>query len=206
MNNEDEYSYFEDILWIILVFLLIIGIGYYSYYYYYTYVYVTPLISPNISQISEISQSDDIYYDINNNKSSIPELPYGDNTFNKISNINDVSPPKLVNLYNEDYKVIRNKNDLECTNKDTILLYDSSYKSTNDSFDVELMRPFMKKNVFDKELEKVYSSQLSENDINDTDDIFDYSLKKQKTDLPIANIPVYALMNNKNTLKLSDSF
>ena len=37
----------------------------------------------------------------------------------------------------------------------------------------------------------------------EAEEIYDYSLKKQKTDLPIANIPVYALLDNKS-LKLSE--
>ena len=38
MKKEDEYNYFEDILWIILIVLLLLAVGYYAKYYYNTYM------------------------------------------------------------------------------------------------------------------------------------------------------------------------
>jgi hypothetical protein len=116
-----------------------------------------------------------------------------------------MAPPKLVNLYEEDYKVVRNKNDIECVNRDSILLYDNTYNADNDNFDVELMRPYHKNNKFLEELENVYNTRISSREAGDieNDEIYEHSLREQKTDLPLANIPVYALLDNK-PLKLSD--
>jgi len=183
MKGED-YNY-EDVILVILSVLLILAIGYYIYNYYNNYIN-TKVILPNSRSILE--------EDVDIQKKYIK----------KTNDIKDVAPPKLVNLYNEDYKVLKSKNDIECTNKDNILLFDKNYKSDNDSFDIELMRPYEKNNIIDKDLNDVYNSKISGNASNkDTEEIYDYSLKKQKTDLPIANIPVYALLDNKS-LKLSE--
>jgi hypothetical protein len=188
----EEYNYFEDILWIVLIVFLILAIGYYVKYYYDTYMNNQLLPSNN-----------NIENNIKNGKYTTSTLK------NKIelNRVNDVAPPKLVNLYEEDYIVIRNKNDIECTNRDNILLYDDTYKTDNESFDVELMRPYLKKNTFAEDLENVYTStsKISAHNAKngENDEIYDYSLKPQKSDLPIANIPVYALLDNKS-LKLSE--
>jgi hypothetical protein len=192
MKIEEEYNYFEDILWIVLIVFLILAIGYYVKYYYDTYMNNQLLPSHN-----------NIENNIKNEKYTTSTLK------NKIelNRVNDVAPPKLVNLYEEDYIVIRNKNDIECTNRDNILLYDDTYKTDNESFDVELMRPYLKKNTFADDLENVYTStsKISAHNAKngENDEIYDYSLKPQKSDLPIANIPVYALLDNKS-LKLSE--
>jgi hypothetical protein len=192
MKIEEEYNYFEDILWIVLIVFLILAIGYYVKYYYDTYMNNQLLPSNN-----------NIENNIKNGKYTTSTLK------NKIelNRVNDVAPPKLVNLYEEDYIVIRNKNDIECTNRDNILLYDDTYKTDNESFDVELMRPYLKKNTFADDLENVYTStsKISAHNAKngENDEIYDYSLKPQKSDLPIANIPVYALLDNKS-LKLSE--
>jgi hypothetical protein len=192
MKIEEEYNYFEDILWIVLIVFLILAIGYYVKYYYDTYMNNQLLPSHN-----------NIENNIKNEKYTTSTLK------NKIelNRVNDVAPPKLVNLYEEDYIVIRNKNDIECTNRDNILLYDDTYKTDNESFDVELMRPYLKKNTFTEDLENVYTSTSKISSHNakngENDEIYDYSLKPQKSDLPIANIPVYALLDNKS-LKLSE--
>jgi hypothetical protein len=192
MKIEEEYNYFEDILWIVLIVFLILAIGYYVKYYYDTYMNNQLLPSHN-----------NIENNIKNEKYTTSTLK------NKIelNRVNDVAPPKLVNLYEEDYIVIRNKNDIECTNRDNILLYDDTYKTDNESFDVELMRPYLKKNTFTEDLENVYTStsKISAHNAKngENDEIYDYSLKPQKSDLPIANIPVYALFDNKS-LKLSE--
>jgi len=188
----EEYNYFEDILWIVLIVFLILAIGYYVKYYYDTYMNNQLLPSNN-----------NIENNIKNGKYTTSTLK------NKIelNRVNDVAPPKLVNLYEEDYIVIRNKNDIECTNRDNILLYDDTYKTDNESFDVELMRPYLKKNTFTEDLENVYTStsKISAHNAKngENNEIYDYSLKPQKSDLPIANIPVYVLLDNKS-LKLSE--
>lgn len=199
MKKEDEYNYFEDILWIILIVLLLLAVGYYAKYYYNTYMNNQLLLS------NAKSYANNLVSDINNRKNEEYTTSALMNKKLESNKDNDVAPQKLVNLYEEDYKVIRNKNDIECTNKDTILLYDNSYKTDNESFDVELIRPYLKKNKFDKELEKVYTSQISEQNekAGEMYQIYDYSLKKQKSDLPVANVPIYALLDNKS-LKLSE--
>jgi len=199
MKKEDEYNYFEDILWIILIVLLLLAVGYYAKYYYNTYMNNQLLLS------NSKSYANNLVSDINSRKNESHTTPALINKRLDSNRGNDVAPPKLVNLYEEDYKVIRNKNDIECTNKDTILLYDKSYKTDNESFDVELIRPYLKNNRFDKELEQVYTSKIYEQNAKgeENDQIYDYSLKKQKSDLPIANIPIYALLDNKS-LKLSE--
>jgi hypothetical protein len=192
MKIEEEYNYFEDILWIVLIVFLILAIGYYVKYYYDTYMNNQLLPSHN-----------NIENNIKNEKYTTSTLK---NNI-ELNRVNDVAPPKLVNLYEEDYIVIRNKNDIECTNRDNILLYDDTYKTDNESFDVELMRPYLKKNTFADDLENVYTStsKISAHNAKngENDEIYDYSLKPQKSDLPIANIPVYALLDNKS-LKLSE--
>jgi len=182
-----EANNYEDILFVILSVLLILAIGYYVFYYYNNYINSKPILLPNKI---DVLKEDDYIQDIKKTRET--------------REIKDIAPPKLVNLYNEDYKVLKNKNDIECTNKDSILLFNNNYQSNNDSFDIELMRPYEKNNILDKDLNDVYNSKMSGNaDNKDIDEIYDYSLKKQKTDLPIANIPVYALLDNKS-LKLSE--
>ena len=178
----EAYNY-EDMLLVILSVLIILAIGYYVFYYYNNYINSKHILLPNKIDVLE---KDDIQ------------------GIKKTREIKDIAPPKLVNLYNEDYKVLKSKNDIECTNKDSILLFNNNYKSDNDSFDIELMRPYEKNNIVDKDLNDVYNSKMSGNANNkEAEEIYDYSLKKQKTDLPIANIPVYALLDNKS-LKLSE--
>lgn len=183
MKREDVYGYFENILWIILIIIFLLAIGYYINYITNTAGYINNPSDP--SHIQYISQQNNI--DKQNSYT--------------LSN----SPPKLVNLYKEDYKVIRNKNDIECVNRDSILLYDDTYNTDNDNFEVELMRPYYKNKNFVKELEDVYNTKISSREDGDieNDEIFNNSLREQKTDLPLANIPVYALLDNK-PLKLSD--
>jgi hypothetical protein len=121
----EAYNY-EDMLLVILSVLLILAIGYYIFYYYNNYINSKPILLPNRIDVLE---KDDIQ------------------GIKKTREIKDIAPPKLVNLYNEDYKVLKSKNDIECTNKDSILLFDNNYKSDNDSFDIELMRPYEKNNI-----------------------------------------------------------
>ena len=178
MKREDIYGYFENILWIILIIIFLLAIGYY---------------------INHITNTTGYI----NNPSYLSHIQYispQKNVDNQNSYTLSNSPHKLVNLYKEDYKVIRNKNDIECVNRDSILLYDDKYNTDNDNFDVELMRPYYKNNNFVKELEEVYNTKISS---PENDEIFNNSLREQKTDLPLANIPVYALLDNK-PLKLSD--
>lgn len=191
---EDEDNSFEAILWVFLVAILIMAIVYYIYYY----------LNNNQSPLIPNNKNDEIYnkYQDKDNK---------DNTeTKKLQEFkNNPPPPKLVNLYNEDYKKMENKNDIEYVNKNTILLYNdelrNDLKKDNDNFDVEIIRPFIKNNTFDSDLEKVYVDDIADNTDpdNNYNEIYDYSIKLQKTDLPVANVPICMLKDNKS-LKLSE--
>jgi hypothetical protein len=183
------YDYFENILWIILIVFLLSAIGYY--------------INYIMSTVGNTIRPSHTQYIAPNGKTAHHNIVHDIDKHN--SHALSMAPPKLVNLYEEDYKVVRNKNDIECVNRDSILLYDNTYNADNDNFDVELMRPYHKNNKFLEELENVYNTRISSREAGDIefDEIYDHSLREQKTDLPLANIPVYALLDNK-PLKLSD--
>jgi hypothetical protein len=183
------YDYFENILWIILIVILLLAIGYY--------------INYIMSTVGNTIRPSHTQYIAPNGKTAHHNIVHDIDKHN--SRALSTAPPKLVNLYEEDYKVVRNKNDIECVNRDSILLYDNTYNADNDNFDVELMRPYHKNNKFLEELENVYNTRISSREAGDIefDEIYDHSLREQKTDLPLANIPVYALLDNK-PLKLSD--
>jgi len=187
---EEEDNSFEAILWVFLVSILIMAIVYYINYYF-TYNNQTLLIPNN--------KNDELYNNELNNRY------IQDNKEKR----NNPAPPKLVNLYNEDYKKLENKNDIEYVNKNNILLYNdellNDLKKDNDNFDVEIIRPFIKNNTFDSDLEKVYVDDIADNTDpdNNYNEIYDYSIKLQKTDLPVANVPICMLKDNKS-LKLSE--
>ena len=63
----------------------------------------------------------------------------------------------------------------------------------------------LKNNTFDSDLEKVYVDDIADNTDpdNNYNEIYDYSIKLQKTDLPVANVPICMLKDNKS-LKLSE--
>jgi len=191
----DEDNSFEAILWVFLVAILIISIVYYIYYY----------LNNNQSPLIPNNKNDEIYNKYEDNK---------DNKDNKETKKlqefkNNPPPPKLVNLYNEDYKKMENKNDIEYVNKNTILLYNDEQrnylKKENDNFEVEIIRPFIKNNTFDSDLEKVYVDDIADNNDpkNNYNEIYDYSVKLQKTDLPVANVPI-CMLKDKKHLKLSE--
>ena len=193
MKKENSvYGYFENILWVILIVILLLAAGYYINYImrtagnasYTRHTQHTQPMAPNGKTAHH-----NIFHDIDKHNSRALSM----------------EPPKLVNLYDEDYKVVRNKNDIECVNRDSILLYDNTYNTENDNFDVELIRPYYKNSKFIEELEDVYNTRISSREAGDieNDEIYEHSLRAQKTDLPLANIPIYALLDNK-PLKLSD--
>jgi len=119
-------------------------------------------------------------------------------------------PPKLVNLYQEDIPVMPNKNDLDVINKNTFNMYSSNKDIDNVNFNKEIITQDTIKTpeqrVFTPELEKIYTDDLAENtDPNfDYNQIYNYSLKPNKGDLPIANVPLCALKDNHKSFKLSD--
>ena len=119
-------------------------------------------------------------------------------------------PPKLVNLYDQDIPPMPNKNDLDVINKNTFNMYSSNKDIDNVNFNKEIITQDTIKTpeqrVFTPELEKIYTDDLAEN-INpnfDYNQIYNYSLRPNKGDLPIANVPLCALKDNHKSFKLSD--
>ena len=126
---------------------------------------------------------------------------------------NDVKvrcPPKLVNLYEQDIPPMPNKNDLDVINKNTFNMYSSNKYIDNANFNKEIITQDTIKTpeqrAFTPELEKIYTTDLAENTNPNLDynQIYNYSLKPNKGDLPIANVPLCALKDNHKSFKLSD--
>ncbi len=192
---EEEDNSMEAILWVFLIAILIMSIAYYINYFMYNKQYI---LIPNKNGEQDVEQHTQSTY-----QQGYPNIT---NENKK----NNPPPPKLVNLYNEDYKKMVNKNDIDYVNKNNILLYNENDKDKlmkeNDNFEVEIIRPFIKNNTFDSELEKVYVDDIANNNDpnNNYNEIYDYSVKLQKTDLPLANVPVCFLKDNK-PLKLSEN-
>lgn len=191
----EEDNSMEAILWVFLIAILIMSIAYYINYFMYNKQYI---LIPNKNSEKDVEQHTESTYQ-----------PGYSNVTNE-NKKNNPPPPKLVNLYNEDYKKMVNKNDIDYVNKNNILLYNDKDKGKlmkeNDNFEVEIIRPFIKNNTFDSELEKVYVDDIANNNDpnNNYNEIYDYSVKLQKTDLPLANVPVCFLKDNK-PLKLSEN-
>ena len=192
---EEEDNSMEAILWVFLIAILIMSIAYYINYFMYNKQYI---LIPNKNGEKDVEQHTESTYQ-----------PGYSNVTNE-NKKNNPPPPKLINLYNEDYKKMVNKNDIDYVNKNNILLYNDKDKGKlmkeNDNFEVEIIRPFIKNNTFDSELEKVYVDNIANNNDpnNNYNEIYDYSVKLQKTDLPLANVPVCFLKDNK-PLKLSEN-
>ena len=60
--------------------------------------------------------------------------------------------------------------------------------------------------VFSHDLEKIYTTDLAENNNPNLDynQIYNYSLRPNKGDLPLANVPLCVLKDNHMSFKLSD--
>lgn len=187
MKNE-EFSIIE-IIWVIFIILLAL----YALYYYYN----------NPSQT---------YQNVSAKQSVNSHNTYGNTKISGAeskakANYNITSPPKLTNLYNEENQDIHSKNDIDIINKSNMLLYKDGYQSTNPTFETELINTKMS-GEFSPDLENVYTQDLVENTDtkHDYNEIFDYCVKPNKGDLPIANVPLYALKDSNCPLKLSENF
>jgi len=197
---EEEDNSMEAILWVFLIAILIMSIAYYINYFMYNKQYI---LIPNKNYENDASHTKSTYH---------PSYPDNTNNINNALENKKANPPppKLVNLYNEDFKKMANKNDIDYVNKNNILLYNDKDKgklmNENDNFEVEIIRPFIKNNTFDSNLEKVYVDDIADNNDpnNNYNEIYDYSVKLQKTDLPLANVPACFLKDNKS-LKLSEN-
>ena len=198
---EEEDNSMEAILWVFLIAILIMSIAYYINYFMYEKQFI---LIPNKNSEQDAGQHTQSTYQ--------PGYPSITNNINNTleRKRNNPPPPKLVNLYNEDFKKMTNKNDIDYVNKNNILLYNDNDKgklmNENDNFEVEIIRPFIKNNTFDSNLEKVYVDDIADNNDpnNNYNEIYDYSVKLQKTDLPLANVPACFLKDNKS-LKLSEN-
>ena len=127
------------------------------------------------------------------------------NNANSINNVNKVNTLKTNNI-NDDHNKIYNElgkykktNNINYTydidnvdlHKDIISGDDNKLGNKNHS-------------NFDPELDEVYSANLRGNDItSDNNEIFDYSIKPNKTDLPIINPPLQ-LLKMDAPLRLSE--
>ena len=126
------------------------------------------------------------------------------------NNVKVRCPPKLVNLYNQNIPPMPNKNDLDVINKNTFNMYSSNKDIDNANFNKEIITQDTIKTpeqrVFTPELEKIYTDDLAENTNPkfDYNQIYNYSLRPNKGDLPIANVPLCALKDNHKSFKLSD--
>jgi hypothetical protein len=192
MKN-DEFSYVE-IIWVFFIILLASYVLYYNIY------------NEDKNKDANGGPHNDQLNSTNTHSGSIHQLTKSLPKDSKKIN-NNTSPPKLTNLYNEEPQATHSKNDIDIINKTNMLLYKDGYKSSNPTFETELINTNMS-GEFTHELEQVYTQDLVENGDNNYDynEIYDYSIKPNKGDLPIANVPLYALKDTSCSLKLSDKF
>jgi Ca2+/Na+ antiporter len=124
----------------------------------------------------------------------------------------DVPPPKLVNIYNEPIKSLPNKNNIDLINKNKINIYKEDADINNPNFNKEVILQndikTKEQRAFSEELENVYTTDIADN-INpeiDYTEIYDYSTRPNKSDLPIKNVPMCLLKRNVNSYRFSDNF
>jgi len=200
MKNE-EFSYVE-IIWVIFIFLLAIYVfNYYKNNPEQTYQYVPTQQLTNSEKLNGYASGTSNASGASNASGS------GGIASNSNHKNNLAPPPKLTNLYNEETQVIQSKNEIDIINKNNILMYKDEFQTSNPTFENELINTNMS-GEFSHDLEKVYTQDLVENtDTNhDYNEMFDYCVKPNKSDLPIANVPLYALKDTTCSLKLSDNF
>jgi len=122
------------------------------------------------------------------------------------------APPKLVNIYNEPIKSLPNKNDIDLINKNKINIYKGDVDINNPNFNKEVILQndikTKEQRAFSEELENVYTTDIADN-INpeiDYNEIYDYSTRPNKSDLPIKNVPMCLLKRNVKSYRFSDNF
>jgi hypothetical protein len=144
-------------------------------------------------------------------------VPHDENVFKnnyrpfaKIDEPKYAKPQTLVKLYDEEPVVFTNKNSIDFDNKNVFNIYKNGDTVKNIGFDEEIIIPYSqeykKHSKFEEELEDVYNTDLveSEDPTYDYYEIFNYSIKPNKSDLPIANVPLCVLNDESKSLKLSD--
>ena len=92
-----------------------------------------------------------------------------------------------------------NANDLQIVNNQFHMYQDDQHIET-DGFENELGNDNSVDKAFAPELDELYQELMTSS--SDTDELIEYS-KAQKSDLPIANVPVYLLTKNE-PLRLSE--
>ena len=119
---------------------------------------------------------------------------------NKVNNIN-VSTTKPNNINNDHNKIYNELGKYKKTNNYTYNIDNVDFHKDNiNSDESKLGNP--NNSNFDPELEEVYNTNLTGN-YDDNNEIFDYSIKPNKTDLPIVNPPLQ-LLKTDAPLRLSE--
>jgi len=184
MESEDYYI----VKVILLLFSILIAI-------YFIYYYNTLLTIKNIK--TYVPRDEDVF-----DKNYRP--------FVKIDEIKYTKPQTLVKLYNEEPVIFTNKNNIDFDNKNVFNIYKNGDIVNNIGFDEDVIIPnsleSKKHSKFEEDLEDVYNMDLveSEDPNYDYNEIFNYSIKPNKSDLPIANVPLCVLNDGSKSLKLSD--
>jgi len=119
---------------------------------------------------------------------------------NKVNNVN-ISTSKPNNINNDHNKIYNELGKYKKTNNYTYNIDNVDFHKDNiNSDESKLGNPNL--SIFDSELEEVYNTNLRGNN-NNNNEIFDYSIKPNKTDLPIVNPPLQ-LLKTDAPLRLSE--
>jgi len=130
--------------------------------------------------------------------------------FVKIDEKKYAKPHTLVKLYDEEPVIFTNKNNIDFDNKNVFNMYKNGDIVNNIGFNEEIIIPSSleskKHSRFEQDLDEVYTMDLveSEDPTYNYYEVFNYSIKPNKSDLPIANVPLCALNDESKSLKLSD--
>ena len=148
-----------------------------------------------------------IYYNIQQQQELSAKLINNVNTMktaNRIRCIHNVNNIKKDNIDDDHNKIYKEYTSYKTT-KD---INNYTYNIDNIDFNKDIVvdnnklgNPYQ--NNYDKGLEEIYTQKLKGNDMNENDEIFDYSIKPNKTDLPIVNPPLQLLKANA-PLRLSE--
>jgi hypothetical protein len=120
----------------------------------------------------------------------------------KVNNVNiSTSKPNNININNDHNKIYNELGKYKKTNNYTYNIDNVDFHKDNiNSDESKLGNP--NNSNFDPELDEVYNTNLTGN-YDDNKEIFDYSIKPNKTDLPIVNPPLQ-LLKTDAPLRLSE--
>ena len=122
------------------------------------------------------------------------------NKVNKVNNVN-ISKPNIININNDHNKIYDELEKYKKTNNYTYNIDNIDFhKDIINNDESKLGNPNL--SIFDSELEEVYNTNLRGNN-NNNNEIFDYCIKPNKTDLPIINPPLQ-LLKTDAPLRLSE--